>query len=407
LLIKEGGGLINFFESFDTRFQAYYILDEIENLLISGIFSSTWSSEGGPAEFLEDSINLAKGVMKEIVDSVDQNSTENLLALNFKFIYLMIVSLYVLNDVPELRSSRLGTLFMVNPNFSRFLDTKNILIQLARMHSTLGISLIYLDKLQKIKLDNNSVTREKPRGFSRTKDLDKIDLSTGFIATTLNDTGNTLQQAFGYHYQKDLLDNLSHSQSGMFDEFKSDEFILNQIVTNTHWLIDEETNLENNNIEEEPSFYSQDSANNEIYEYEIGTNQYNENYQSDQYQSIQSNNNYVGIDLLKQKLQSFGINYSISNKAYQKNSMSVLENQKTVNKILNVFEKISNCGGNLEAFVSNFRNHGGLNLEFIRNGQNCFMSARLNRRDRLCLNQGCDGIINILSFGTHYNNLDI
>lgn len=66
-LTKQAKNLITHFGNFDIRYQACDILDEFAT-------------------------------------SIDQNDEKNILALNYKCIYVMIVSLYALNDVPSLRS---------------------------------------------------------------------------------------------------------------------------------------------------------------------------------------------------------------------------------------------------------------------------------------------------------------
>ncbi len=415
-LRKEGLDLINYFENFDTRYQTYYILDEIENLLLSGILSGKWSSQGGPGDFLEDCINLTKEVMDEIANSIDQGDTENILSINYKCIYLMIVSLYVLNDVKNLRNSRLGSLFMVNPDSGEgYWDTENLLIELVRLHSSLGLSLINLDKMGVIKLENNTMDRVKQTGFAKSSRAKNVNLTTGFISTTLNDTRATLQTAFGYNFQSDILVPIQNNPAVMFDGFKSNESVLHQIINNTYWLLDRETSADDNlddqeeSLIEEPESFErgyESSEPEQNYEYEYQYQPYQE-AESTTYETQQDYANYTGIELLKHNLTSLGINYKIENKAYKNNSMSVLNNYKNVQKITDIFKLIAQCGGNLEAFVSHYSNYKGLNLEFIKNGANCFMSARLNDKNRLCMNQGYDGQINILSFGTHYNNMGI
>ena len=393
-LTKQAKGLITHFENFDIRFEACRILDEFENLVLAGILEGAGDNENN-AKFFEDSINYTKSLTDEIANSIYQKDAKNILALNYKCIYIIIVSLYVLNDVPSLRSSRLGSLFMISPDCgANDKSTENLLREVARIHYSLGLCLLQLDQRSTIKLEST----ERPSKGGGFNNASITPLNRGFVAYLSNSTRGIMMDAFGYSFG-DVIDALKFDPSSLFDGFKSPDNVLNKIIGNTRLLAETEEKADEN-IEVE-----------EVLE-ESGTNQNFENRNeieavSSAHSEPETRTNYSGLEIIERHLQSLPINWTISNKAKRRSSVSVLSDSKDREKIMKILDLIASCGGNLEKCVNDYAKHKGLNLELIRNGKNHLMSARVNGVDRFCVSQSSDGEIIILSFGTHYDNLGI
>jgi hypothetical protein len=411
-LKQEGLKLIDYFnntERFDCRYEAFYILDEIENLILAGVLSnSEWSDD----VFLKDSVHVAKELMEQINVSIDTNNTQDLLTINFKFIYIIVISLYILHDIPELINSRLGELLNI---YSKW-DAEELLKYLTGLLTSLGLCLIYLHKLDK----KNLIKLERD-----------ISLKVPTVCYVLNDTALTLDQAFGYKIDFSVLPKIQYSPEEFFSQFTSGGGVLEQIMFNANSMFNDEASTDESAKEDFDSntteyIYGTENPNTAFYEFAPEHPESNQSYESDyiyqKYQTynqaqsetistseqLQQNYNiYKGLELIEQNLKTLGISYLINNKATWKNSLSVLNNIKNVIKITNIFQQIAECGGNLEAYVSKYSQFGGLNLEFIKNGSNHFMSARTSGKNRLCVSQGNNGEIVILSFGTHYNNFKI
>lgn len=180
---------------------------------------------------------------------------------------------------------------MVNPDLgANVASTESLLKELVRLHFSLGLCLMQLDRIDQIKLENTNSSPRKYGGFSKIASDNKIDLSRDLIAALSNDTRETLSNTFGDDLQ-DVIDIVKHNPWAMLDSLKSPDNVLIKIIGNTHLLAETE-NKADNNIEVEELL--KESGTNQNFEdrNEIET-------ENDGYIEPEVRTNYSGLEIIQ------------------------------------------------------------------------------------------------------------